>query len=126
MHPNEILPAIPRQKIKNTNDEKYAVIIGEAIKLVDSELLVDTPLGLRWWRIEDCEPVHNEEPRPFRVGDKVVALDYAQNPQAYFKIQTLEKKDGKDYAHGSIFGYPLEHIRHATPSEVAQYFNKRT
>lgn len=124
MLPSEILPAITRQKVKNTNDERYTSIIGEVIKLVDSELLVDTPLGLRWWNIEDCEPVP-EEPRWFRVNDKV-AIAINANSYSYCLVETVAVRNGKTIA---IFTYgddkpcDLSRIRLATPEEVAQFFN---
>lgn len=117
MLPNQVLPTIPRQKVKNTNDERYAAIIGEVIKLVDSELLVDTPLGLRWWRIEDCEPVP-EEPRPFRCGDCVVSRHGYDNAAIVGKIQAMNVTGTRFCIGGSWF----DDIRFATPEERAKYF----
>lgn len=117
MLPNEILPAIPRQKVRLKSAPATiatVLMIGEDGKRV----AVQQGKYLCEWSTEDCEPVH-EEPRPFRCGDCVVSRHGYDNSAVIGKIQAMNVTGTRFCIGGSWF----DDIRFATPSEVAQYFN---
>jgi hypothetical protein len=130
LSPQDILPAIPRQKVKNIQDKMCSDIIGSIINLVGKELLVDTKLGLRWWRIEDCELLP-EEPRDFKVGDKVKVLGYYDQEAGdaiYATITAVVRWEKSYKTRYSVSGHIQEvqeesDLRHATPLEISKYFN---
>ena len=139
MHPNEILPAIPRQKVKNN------CIIGKPVADVfctvhsedfDFDLGPDAPHdaiivkredgSMDTWQIDDCEPVP-EEPRPFRCGDavfvrgSVVPGEDADKYGIYSRISGISK-DGQCKIVDRLDWVKKDGIRLATHQELAKYF----
>jgi hypothetical protein len=130
MEANEILPAIPRQKVRHIPSGAVAEVMD---KTNDGTVLCvrhNPPSGsyLSHWIVEDCEPVP-EEPRPFRVGDKaviyvsVVVEGHKKHYKLYSTIKTvtdtgyIDLGDGYDSLRRDCV------IAHATPQECKEYFN---
>lgn len=112
MTPQQILPAIPRQKVMKKNglicdvlgyskyQEELVIFDGEDIDVISPE---------------DCEPVP-EEPRVFKVGDALYN-DYCGFFRAVsVKDETEVLLPNGNWAHSAF-------IRFATPEEEARYFN---
>ena len=132
MESHEILPAIPRQKVKCYGKEHS--VLGAYGKSVFVSRVNDIGEEVTYFaNPEDCEPVL-EEPRPLRVGDKVVVIE-----------GTGCDCNGAGYpcSHGDMLRYCIvtgifgdsisvsggdgkedideKYIRHATPEELAKY-----
>jgi hypothetical protein len=131
MLPNEILPAIPRQKVKNTGNGYEKGQIGDVLLTCisdysesgthDSLLVKNLETGeVRKWDMNDCEPVP-EEPRKFRVGDNVKCL----NTSVFSTIKNVRIAENgwpEQYVVDE-FWQTKENMRHATPQECKDYFN---
>lgn len=123
MLPNEVKSAIPRQKVRHVPSGA----IGDVIAPQEKHGLVDDVVpgvsvftkdrGVQVWALECCEPVP-EEPRGFRVGDKVVlngtwfctiTATYFYDGYTGFRVST-----GMDCS--------PEQLRHATPEELKLHF----
>jgi hypothetical protein len=125
MLPNEILPAIPRQKVKYVTGEIGEVLCTCQSELVEFEDQPDDSVMVRnsktgrndCWQIEDCEPVP-EEPRGFRCGDNVKCKNLFTT---ILEIATFD--DGKNVYVLANGGQAEEKdLRHPSPEEIARYF----
>lgn len=115
MRHNEMLPAIPRQKVKVKTGET-----GNVLMVMDDGMIhIDLGIGETMDAYpKDCEPVP-EEPRQFRCGDYAVSRHGYDDVAVIGKIQAMNITRTRFCIGGSWF----DDIRFATPSEVAQYFN---
>ena len=126
MNPKEILPAIPRQKVRNKflRHDKIAHVLNVGADGKKVAVMTINPANLEEWNTEDCELVH-EEPRPLRVGDKVTLPSWFGNGSRYGKITSITAMHGYEsvqyYLDGDLLDFN-EEVRHATPEEIAQYF----
>ena len=118
MLPSQIIPALPRQKVKYelTGEIAHVLNVGKDGKFVSVQV-VGTG-ALEEWQTKFCEPVP-EEPRPLRVGDKAYALSDYQREYVGV-VNNINISLGR-IALGEYW-FDLKDCRHATPSEVAQYF----
>ena len=127
MLPSQIIPALPRQKLKyKKSDLRYNNQVAEVlfatsqtalVRFVDSEYVTQ-------WALENCEPVP-EEPRPLRVGDKVHLPSWGSNASRFGIITSIMSQQGYDKKEYWVDGDPmdeLEEIRHATPEEIVAHF----
>jgi hypothetical protein len=121
MNANEILPAIPRQKVKNKDGRIGGVLCWHDGDIYPNFIVVLLEDGTQEdWHDDECEPVH-EEPRPFRVGDKVKCL----NTSVFSTIKNVRIAENgwpEQYVVDE-FWQTKENMRHATPQEVKDYFN---
>ena len=135
LSPQDILPAIPRQKVKNTNTGVIGdVVILETVNGIEylEVLVLDEKIGEKYFEsfpLKDCEPV-TDEPRPFRVGDKVIAT--SKNGSIAYTTVRVKFPDGTKILNGLErpistvdgkieFGEGMT-TRHATPEEIAAHF----
>lgn len=124
MLPHEILPAIPRQKVKyvDNHGERPRGLIGQVAEVLcengPSVWVRCVPSGtVLQWSMSHCEPVP-EEPRPFRVNDAVIV-----NGNRATKITGVIFRDEQMYLLAdSCHSYFAKELRHATPEELAKYF----
>jgi hypothetical protein len=148
MLPNQVLNAIPRQKVKNINSDCEGEVIGFKNGTMigspsDKSVLLVWRLGrIMEWDTKDCEPVP-EEPRGFRCGDKVVAWCKEEWPEfttitAVMPNYTIGVSDIKrDGLSEGMYGQKTlsvrvetnhdftvigGQVRHATPQELKDYF----
>lgn len=119
MNANEILPAIPRQKVL-THEGKIKEI---AFAFTwDGEIWgmtfpTNETYGWKAVKLSLCEPVP-EEPSRFKVGDKV------KSGQVYTTIiGVTEFSDYLSYRTDTGVDVHPENLRHATPQECKDYFN---
>lgn len=124
MLPQDILPAVPRQKVKHKFGG-FAHVLNLGMDKKKIAVMTINPARLEEWNVEDCTPVF-EEPRPFRVGDKVV-YEYEDGRLEYTIIQAIRKlgDDYKIFTPGDTYAVVGETMRyrHATQEEIAKYFN---
>jgi hypothetical protein len=135
LSPQDILPAIPRQKVKN-NHPKLNGAIGEVIEITHDGGMVcvkqyglDGKSYLSEWILSNCELVTDEQ-RDFKVGDKIA---YELGPKArpdmigltqYAIIEGIQC-DGCALICGTKLRKEedMQYLRHATPLEISKYFN---
>jgi len=123
MNANEILPAIPRQKVRRISRPE---VIAEVMRhdVMHPEWVhvheIDYPGSeVVSWNIKDCEPVP-EEPRPLRVGDKVVT-----HSGTLTKIEAIMRETDERHSYRvqhSDYDFYQHQLRHATPQEIKEYF----
>jgi hypothetical protein len=132
LSPKDILPAIPRQKVKNNITGEIGGVIHyvEERKNFDDVLIVKLESGeLGHWDIKRCELLP-EEPREFKVGDKIA---YELGPKArkdmiglsqYAIVEGIQS-DGCALICGTKLRKEedMQYLRHATPLEISKYFN---
>ena len=136
MLPSQVLPAIPRQKVKvkHSNSSSVYDFIGFAGNEENPTSVYIRNYGgfIHEHPIENCEfcePVP-EEPRPFRVGDKVKVLGYYDEKAGdaiYATITAVVRWEKYKKNRYSVSGHVTEvqeekDLRHATPEEIAKYF----
>ena len=123
MNPKEILPAIPRQKVRNKflRHDKIAHVLNVGADGKKVAVMTINPANLEEWNTEDCELVH-EEPRMLRIGDQIAII----NPNATNEIERhnfsrIEAIQGNNviFAGGNA---PIIYVRLASPQEIAKYF----
>ena len=119
MHPNEILPAITRQKVKHIKSGEIFYVIGlhpterQWVMLLTMDGFKDeAPLG-------NLEPVH-DEPRPLRIGDKVATHSCTLSTIA--AICRLTDNMVTYRVQHSDYDFYENQLRHATHEELAKYF----
>jgi hypothetical protein len=121
MLPSEIITALPRQKVKNTESGAIADVLGTTHDGTTVAVRVSND-GDSWienWITRYCEPVP-EEPRPFRVGDKVKCI-YTSVFSTIKQVRIAENGWPEQYEVDDVWK-PKENIRHATPEEIARHF----
>jgi hypothetical protein len=127
MEANEILPAIPRQKVKHSETGEIADVLGATHDgtTIAVRVCKDGDTWIENWIARYCEPVP-EEPRPLRVGDKVTLPSWGANVTRYGIITGIESQQGYEqktyYVDGDLL-YHTEEIRLASPQECKDYFN---
>lgn len=121
MLPNEVKNAIPRQKVRH----EIHGTIGQVLCYDGGDIKVlEEGGGYESWDAACCQPVP-EEPRQFRVNDKVIIE--GQYGDAYTTVETLCVVNGKVcslYTYGDKNEISLERVRHATPQECKEYFTQ--
>ena len=130
LSPQDILPAIPRQKVKHI-DGTIGKVIGFTGEFNDYLMVKEEKNGKYvTWFSGACELLP-EDPREFKVGDNVVATDSNGNV-AYTTVRVV-MGDGKKILNGLELptlspdgSYKFDTgvtTRHATPDEIIKYFN---
>jgi len=128
LSPQDIKPAIPRQKVSNKDGRIGEVILLECILGVYylETLVNDEETGEKYFEsfpLKECKLLP-EEPRDFKVGDKVVH-EYENGNKMFDIIQTMEfcGKGERITQSGQVGIGGICCVRHATPLEISKYFN---
>lgn len=122
MLPNQVLPAIPRQKVHHEIHEE----IGEVMYVYEGDIVVFVDGHIEFWNLLHCEPIP-EEPRQLHIGDAVfvrgtvISGEDADNYGIYSRISGISK-DGECKIVDRLDWVKKHDIRHATPEELAKYF----
>lgn len=124
MQSNEIKPAIARQKVKLKST-------GEIVDALCtwSDYACDFVTVLRkgfveQWNIENCELIP-DEPRTFKVGDKV-ARQWKEIYTEFTTVKSISTKVGAEdliMLDNGARMYGIDELRHCTPEEKILYFS---